>query len=144
MDGKNLPFCGQSHGFSFFTCYAPQGSPWQGLLRITYLFKEDKKTLFLFEQVITRKEDLNDTFNPLSENWGGAFTPVSQVTGITAFNVIYTGGEQSDPQDADNWNETWKCLSTSIPAGLGIDLQMGEGRKARTCNWHFLLRRTLP
>ncbi len=142
--GGLLPFCGQKHGFSFFSSYAPQGSPWQGLLRITYLLNEDEKTLYLFEQAITRKEDLNDKFNPLSDNWGDSLTPVSQVSGITAFNVIYSGSEKQDPQDTDNWDGSWKCLSTSIPSGLGINLQLGEGSKAQARKWYFLLRRTLP
>ena len=74
-----LPFCGQKHGFSFFTSYAPQGSPGQGLLRVTYVFDEEKKTLSLFEKVITRKEDLKEAYNPLSIKWDNSFEPVSRV-----------------------------------------------------------------
>ena len=141
---KQLPFCGKKHAFSFFTSYAPQGSPWQGLLRISYLFKEEEKILYLFEQVITRKEDLDAEFDPLSDSWRDSLKPLSQVPGITEFNLAYTGQKEPDPQDMDKWQETWKCVSTSSPRGLAMSLQVGGGPGTQARKWYFLLGSTLP
>ncbi|MBW1900107.1 MAG: type II secretion system protein [Deltaproteobacteria bacterium] len=136
---QQLPFCGQKHALSFFTAYAPQGSPLQGLLKITYLFKEEEKTLYLFEQVITREEDLNDEYDPLSDKWGNSFKPMSQVPGISGFDLTYTGQNIQDPQEADDWKEIWKCTSKSLPTGLGLKLRIGTGQNAHARSLYFRL-----
>ena len=143
-EGKQLPFCGQEHAFSFFTSYAPQGSPWQGLLRISYLFKEEDKVLYLFEQVITRKEDLDAEFDLLSDSLGDSLKPLSQVPGITEFSLAYTGQKETDPQDTGNWQKTWECVSPSTPGGLAMNLQVGAGPGAQTGKWYFVLGSSLP
>jgi prepilin-type N-terminal cleavage/methylation domain-containing protein len=136
-----LPFFGRKHAFSFFTAYAPQGSPLQGLLRITYLFKEEEKTLYLFQQVITRKEDLNDKYDPLSDNWGNSFEPMSQVPGVSDFDLTYTSQDMPDLQEADDWKEDWKGTSKSPPTGLGLRLQTGTGPDAQARSLYFRLCR---
>jgi prepilin-type N-terminal cleavage/methylation domain-containing protein len=132
-----LPFCGQEHTLSFFTSYAPQGSPWQGLLRVTYLFKEEEETLYLYEQVITNREDIREGFDPLSNKREKSLVPISQVGGITDFILSYTDQERGDPQDMDTWKKTWECLSTSLPTGLGVRLQAGRSPKAQSRSWYF-------
>ncbi len=134
-----LPFCGQEHTLSFFTSYAPQGSPWQGLLKVTYLFKEEEETLYLYEQVITRKDDLKEEPGPLSDKWEKSLAPISQVHGITDFILTYTDQERGDPQDMDAWKETWECLSASLPTGLGVSLQAGRSPEAQSRRWYFRL-----
>jgi prepilin-type N-terminal cleavage/methylation domain-containing protein len=134
-----MPFCGQKHALSFFTTYAPQGSPLQGLLKITYLFKEEEKTLYLFEQVITRKEDLKDEYDPLSDKWGNSFKPMSQVPGISGFDLTYTGQNIQDPQEADNWKDAWECTSKSLPTGLGLRLRIGTDPNAQARSLYFRL-----
>ncbi len=134
-----LPFCGQKNALSFFTSYAPQGSPWQGLLKVTYLFKEEEESLYLFEQVITRQEDLDDEYDPLSDKWGNALKPLSQVSGITGFELTYTGKNKQDPQEADEWKEAWKCASPSLPTGLEVRLQVGTGQNAKERSLFFRL-----
>ena len=142
-DAKQPLFCGQKHAFTFITSYAPQGSPWQGLLKVTYLFEKEEKTLYLFEQVITKKEDIKDEFNPLSDKWDGAFKPISQVHGITGFDLTYTGQNKQDPQEADDWEETWKETSPSLPTGLGLRLRVGTGPNAEARNFYFRLGNSL-
>jgi len=134
-----LPFCGQAHALSFFTSYAPQGSPWQGLLKITYLFKEKEKTLCLYEQVITREEDLNAAFDPMTGKMDESSRPISQVPGISGFDLTYTDQEKHDPQEKDSWKESWECSSTSLPTGLEVRLQVGTGSKMQSRSWYFRL-----
>jgi len=141
---KHLPFCGQKYALSFFTAYAPKGSPYQGLLRTSYRFDEETKILELFEQVITRKEDLDDTFNPLSDDWGEGYKPVSQVPGITGFELAYSDRENPDPENTEHWKETWECISTTRPTGLQMALRFGEDSKVVSRKWYFLLGRDLP
>ena len=133
----NLPFYGWDHALSFFTSYAPQGSPWQGLLRVTYLFDEREETLFLFEQVITREEDLKEELNPLSEKWDNATEPISQVPGITVFRLTYTDRIDMDPDDMDQWKETWGPDSRTSLIGLGLHLQVGEDADEQSRKWYF-------
>ena len=141
---KRLPFCGQKHALSFFTAYAPQGSPYQGLLRISYRFDEEAKTLDVFEQVITRKEDLDDAFNPLSDDWRGVLNPVSQVSRITGFKLAYSDRENQDPENTEHWKETWEGISTTRPTGIQMELRLGENSKVVSRKWYFLLGRDLP
>ncbi len=137
--GKNrvLPFCGRKKAFSFFTCYAPQGSSWQGLLRVTYLFNEEESILYVYEQVITKKEDLKDEWNPVSDSWNKESAPLSRVPGIKSFRMAYTGRKKIDPGDPDHWKEEWECSSTSLPTGLRAVIQVGKGEKSQSSNWYF-------
>lgn len=141
---RHLPFCGQEHALSFFTAYAPQGSPWQGLLRVTYLFVEEEKVLYLFEKVITTKEDLDSESDPLSDNWTDSLAPISQVTGIIEFNLTYKDMEKQDTKEAGAWEEAWKCDSSSLPNRLGMSLKVGTGSKARARKWYFRLAGIKP
>ena len=143
-EGKQLPFRGQKNACSFFTSYAPQGSPSQGLLRISYLFEKEEKTLYLFQQVITRKEDLNTEFEPLSRKWRDSLKPISRVPGITEFNLAYTDQRVPNPQDTANWKKTWKRISASTPSGLALSLQVAGDPKAKTRKWYFVLEQILP
>jgi len=84
-----LPFCGRQDSFSFFTAYAPEGSPRQGLLRVSYVFNEKEQTLALYEQTITRRDDVKDASNPLSTDWDETMAPISETKGITVFELRY-------------------------------------------------------
>ena len=141
---KHLPFCGQKHALSFFTTYAPQGSPYQGLLRICYRFDEKSKTLELFEQVITRKEDLDDGLNPLADDWREGNSPVSQVSGINGFQLAYSNRENTEPENTDHWKETWECTASTRPAGLEMELRLGDDSKVLSRKWYFQTAQALP
>ena len=97
------------------------------------------KTLYLFEQVITRKDDLNDKYNPLSDQWGNYYEPVSRVTGVSGFDLTYTGRHKQNPHEADDWKEDWERSSKSPPTGLGLRLQLGKGTDAQTRSLYFRL-----
>lgn len=139
LSEKPLPFCGRQNAVSFFTSYAPQGSPWQGLMRVTYIFEEEEKTLYLYEQVITKKEDLEEEFDPFSDIWDGSLSALSKVTGITEFHLIYSDQERQDPQNAETWKDTWKCISTNLPTGLGLKLRTEGLKPPKTRSWYFRL-----
>jgi prepilin-type N-terminal cleavage/methylation domain-containing protein len=134
---RALPFCGQAHDLSFFTSYAPQGSSLQGLLRVTYVFDEDEKTLSIYEQVVTRKEDLKEELNPLSDVWNKSFDPVSLAPNVVAFDLRYTANKNPDPKEESQWKEQWDCRSTTRPAGVMVRFQVGKDEKAKSFTWFF-------
>ena len=133
--GKPLPFCGLEHAFSFFTQYAPQGSPWQGLLRVTYRFDDEQDTLFIYEQVITRKEDLNDEFHPLSDLWNRQLAPIGRAAGVKRFQLAYSNNIKILSEASENWKDTWECDSKSQPALLKMLLKTESGTNDRL--WYF-------
>lgn len=141
---SRLPFCGKKQGLSFFTSYAPQGSPLQGLLRVAYVFNEDEQTLCLFEQAITREEHLDDEFDPLSDDWNNGSTPIGRVEGIRDFSLTYTDDDKRNPLDTDKWKGSWKCVSASLPTAVGVSLQVGSDSKSQVRKWVFPLGDLLP
>ena len=134
---RALPFCGRAHDLSFFTSYAPQGSSLQGLLRVSYLFDEEEKTLSIYEQVVTRKEDLKEELDPLSDVWNKSFQPVSLAANVVAFDLRYTANKNVDPQEEKQWKEQWDCRSTTMPAGVMLHFQVGKDEKAKSFSWYF-------
>lgn len=134
-----LPFYGKKNALSFITSYAPQGSPWQGLLRVTYVFEEEQETLYLFEQVITRKDDLSDAYDPLSDKWEDTLKPISQVPGISGFDLTYARQHAHNPQGPVDWQDAWEGTSTSLPTRLGVKLQVGTGANSEARNFYFRL-----
>jgi prepilin-type N-terminal cleavage/methylation domain-containing protein len=134
-----LTFCGQGNALSFFTSYAPQGSALQGLLRITYLFSEEDETLYVFEQAITRKEDLDERYDPLSTEWEKGFDPVSRVSGIVGFSLLYMDQEQVDSKGEPGWKDTWGCASEAVPTDLHMFMRLKTGEREQARNWLFHL-----
>ncbi len=139
-----LPFCGQDHGLSFFTSYAPQGSPLQGLLRVSYVFQEAEQTLYFFEQAITKKENLDDEFNPLSGDWKNGLVSVGQVNGIKDFSLTYTDHKTTNPWNEGDWKSSWRCGSALPPVAVSVCLQTASESKSRSRKWVFALKEGLP
>ncbi len=56
-----LKLVGNNQNLSFYTLYSPQGSPSKGLIRVAYIYDEDKKELNVYEKVISNQEDIDDS-----------------------------------------------------------------------------------
>ncbi len=136
---RPLRFYGGPHGLSFFTAYAPQGSTAQGLLRVTYRFDEEEKTLSLFEKVITRREDLGEALNPLAAKFNNSYEPVSRVEGVSGFDVRYAGKVTGDASERPFWKDRWMRASEPLPADIGITLLEGSGSTAHSYVWQYSL-----
>ncbi len=134
---QHLAFCGKKNSFSFFSCYAPIGSSLQGVLRMTYIFDPEKKTLTHYEQVITRPEDLKEEFDPLSENWNGELKPMSIVEGITLFDVKYSGKVMVDPADEEQWKDEWPCTFPYLPRALRLAISMDRADPPKPSVWYL-------
>jgi prepilin-type N-terminal cleavage/methylation domain-containing protein len=132
-----LPFYGHSRGLSFFTSYAPQGSPWQGLMRVTYIFNEEEKTLYMFEQVITTEKDLADGLDPLSDRGAKSSAPISIVPGITEFSLTYSDNKTQGQKRPSVLKDSWKPDPPTLPTGLGVRLGIGADSKERSRDWLF-------
>lgn len=132
-----LPFCGGPGSFSFFTAYAPEGSPRQGLMRVSYVFNEEEQTLLLYAQTITRRDEVKDESNPVSEGWDEAFTPISETKGITVFELRYAAAVEEGLDKGPDWKETWDCEDTRWPEMVQLRFQAGEGPRAHAAVWIF-------
>jgi len=68
-DGKEiqLPFIGTENSLSFFTTYTAMAGRQKGLLRVTYLYDPDIRTLTLFQQLVLTLDDLDEIHFPLSD-----------------------------------------------------------------------------
>jgi prepilin-type N-terminal cleavage/methylation domain-containing protein len=132
-----LPFCGQQGSFSFFTAYAPEGSPRQGLMRVSYVFNKEEQTLLLYEQTITRRDDVKEESNPVSEDWDEKMAPISETKGITVFELRYAAAAEEGLKKEPEWKETWDCKETQWPEMVQLRFQAGEGPRAHAGVWIF-------
>jgi prepilin-type N-terminal cleavage/methylation domain-containing protein len=133
----SLPFCGSQGSFSFFTSYAPEGSPRQGLMRVSYVFNEEEQKLFIYEQTITRRDDVKDEYNPVSEGWDDKVTPISETEGITVFELRYAAAVEEGLKNEPEWKETWDCEDTQWPEMIQVRFQAGQGPRAHAGVWIF-------
>jgi prepilin-type N-terminal cleavage/methylation domain-containing protein len=134
-----LPFCGQQGSFSFFTAYAPEGSPRQGLMRVSYVFNEAEQTLRLYAQTVTIRDDVKDESNPLSGDWDETMAPISETKGITLFELRYAPAVTEGLKEEPDWKETWDCEDPQWPELIELQFQAGEGPRAHTGVWIFRL-----
>ncbi len=134
-----LPFCGFENSLSFFTSYAPQGSPWQGVLRVTYRFDEERDTLLIYEQVITQIEDLKEELNPLSEKWDQKIEPIGRATGIKKIQFLYTDQKKTipDESDKDKWRDKWACGMATHPALLKLRMNTDTKDPEKDKIWYL-------
>lgn len=135
-----LPFCGEPYGFSFFTGYAPQGSRAKGLLRVTCVYDEASEALLLYQQIVTRREHIDDRYHPLGDLWEGELEPVSTIRGVRGFDLRFSDQDPVDLDASDDWEDRWSCETPgNVPSVVRVRFQLDEkGGKVRT--WYFLTR----
>ena len=90
-----LDFVGQKEHLSFFTHYSPQGTPAQGLLRVSYRYDPDRKTLEIYEQVIGGPADLEKSdalgqSKPKTRD--GEDQPVTVIPNVLHFSLSFSDG----------------------------------------------------
>ena len=136
---KTLLFSGNENGISFFTSYAPEGSSIQGLIRVTYVFNKDKQKLAVFEKAITRFEDLDEKYNPLSDQSGSGLKPVSIIDHIDKFAIMFLKkvNKDSDKSSFDNveWEKTWDKDDHGFPSF--VKLMLEQTKKSPVQKWYF-------
>jgi hypothetical protein len=139
FEGMTQPFalCGNQNHLTFFTVYAPEGSPRQGLMRVSYEYDEEAQTLSLYEQVITDREGLEDKSEPFSKDWKKSMTPLSRTGEIKAFELSYGAGGMDLPLKEEDWKEEWKCDTSEWPGMIRLRFQTGEGPRSRAGAWTF-------
>lgn len=137
VKGARFAFCGKKDAISFFSCFAPMGSSLQGLLRMTYSYDSDKKTLILYEQPITRPQDLKEELDPLSDSWNGELKPVSEIRGVSIFELMYSGKEMFDLEDEDQWEEEWACNLPSPPKLIRLAIGTQGKEQSSPAIWYF-------
>jgi prepilin-type N-terminal cleavage/methylation domain-containing protein len=134
---QSFALCGNQNSLTFFTAYAPEGSPRQGLMRVFYEYNEEEQTLSFYEQIITDKEDLEDESGLLSKDWKKDMIPLSKTEEIKLFEVSYGAGGMDLPLKEDDWKDEWKCDSSEWPDVIRLRFQTGEGPRSRAGAWIF-------
>ncbi len=136
---KALLFSGGENGVSFFTSYAPEGSSIQGLIRVTYVFNKDKAKLAVFEKSITRFEDMDEKYNPISDRWDNECKPVSVIDHIENFSIVFLKkiNKNSDKSSFDNveWKTTWGKDDHGFP--VFVKLMLEQKNKGPVQKWYF-------
>lgn len=132
-------FCGGETFLSFITAYAPLGSVFQGIQWVGYRFDAGLKTLLIYQQSVTRQDDL-----PIAESGPGTDMTetgvlVSQIQGISDFRLAYASEPLYDPEDLRQWQKNWECGAKSggAPFGLMLEMTIGEGARARSIKWVY-------
>ena len=136
---KVLPFFCNEKGLSFFTSYSPEGSLIQGLVRVTYVYDKKKKKLSVFEQAVTRLEDIDEKNDPLSDKWTAGPKPVSVIHGIDDFSVMFlrkTSGESQKKGFEDvSWLAAWGEDEKGFP--MFVKLVLVPGVHGFAQKWYF-------
>jgi len=136
-------FCGAETELTFFTSHALQGSHLQGMQRVTYIYNEETRILTIHDQIVTRRDDLDETLDPFSENFDETILPVSTIGDVDAFYLAYANEEYPDPGDPDYWELEWPCdgamteLGMEIPVMVALELTVGTGKGRISGKWLF-------
>ncbi|MBI5591149.1 MAG: prepilin-type N-terminal cleavage/methylation domain-containing protein [Deltaproteobacteria bacterium] len=132
-------FCGDENTLSFITAYAPQGSVLQGMQWVRYQFDAGSKTLLIYQQSMTRQDDLPIAESGLKSKTVEAGDLVSQIQGISDFRLAYTGEPLYDSDEPKQWQKYWECGAESkgMPSGLMLKMTIGEGVRSRSFRWCY-------
>jgi len=111
----------------------------QGLVRVTYVYDKKKKKLSVFEQAVTRLEDIDEKNDPLSDKWTAGPKPVSVIHGIDDFSVMFlrkTSGESQKKGFEDvSWLAAWGEDEKGFP--MFVKLVLVPGVHGFAQKWYF-------
>jgi len=137
LDLSGTGFLKQDNRLAFFTRYSPEGSPWQGVMHITYVYDDISEKLEIFEKRITQPDDMTDSEE--SE------TPASIIRGIKTFNVGILSDTKKHPTlDEDGFylssslfQESWDERSKKLPGGVRLEFAFSDGSPRQKQVWFF-------
>ena len=141
-------FCGDGHSLSFLTAYARQGSPYQGITSVQYIYDEKNRRLSVYQQIITRIDETDGdgkTLSSKSRKKRQNFEPelVSEIENVSAFRLSYAEDPEADPGDDSGWIAVWECgdaisqVDTAFPGQVALTLEVGVGKGKRGGAWIF-------
>jgi prepilin-type N-terminal cleavage/methylation domain-containing protein len=132
-------FCGGENFLSFITAYSPQGSVLQGMQRVRYQFDSGRKMLLIYQQSVTRQDDLPIAEGGLGSSMAEAGVLVSQIQGVSDFRLAYTVEPLYNPDVPKQWQKYWECgaESSGVPFGMMLEMTVGEGARSRSIKWVY-------
>ena len=132
-------FCGGENSLSFLTTYAPQGSMLQGMVWVRYRFDPGQKMLLIYQQSVTRIEDLDAVEGGSGSKKAVGGLPVSQIQGISDFSLAYAAESLYVPDVPGQWLINWNCgaESAGVPFGLMLKMTIAEGARSRSFRWVY-------
>ena len=129
-----LTFFGEDNAFSFYTNFSPQGSPYQGLMRVAYVYNKEKKELAIMERIILGPEDAKNDNDPVNGEITDENKALTRISGVTQFSPKYSGEKKTDPFNLDGFSNFWERSYTKYPKAMSVELEI-EGHRA--VRWVF-------
>lgn len=144
MDNKLL-FCGTETEVSFLTAFSRQGSLYQGLSWVHYRYDPSLRTLMVYEQILTRMDDVNLDGNRLSRKGVVQRDPdlVGRIENISSFRLSYAEEIDTEWINASAWLSSWECdsglsdIDLGVPAQVALFLEVGLGKGRQNGLWIF-------
>lgn len=132
---SDLPFYGEKNVFSFFTLFSPMGTPWQGLVKITYQYDDIDQVLEIYENRINVQEDIKEI--------KADDRPVSEIPGVSRFSVRFlteTELKESFKRRAfyfsdASFQEKWEERNKDLPAYIELDFALSDNKEAPIRKW---------
>lgn len=147
-------FRGSAHSISFLTAYARQGSSFQGLSWVQYVYEPTDQTLSIYQQTITKIEDASGSDKPISRKARKAeqrFAPelVGRIERVSRFELSYAEDSDADPQEDAAWEREWEgsglggLIDIGVPAQVALEMEIGGQRGRKGGRWVFAVGTSL-
>ncbi|MEW6261311.1 MAG: prepilin-type N-terminal cleavage/methylation domain-containing protein [Thermodesulfobacteriota bacterium] len=141
-------FTGTDRYLSFLTAFSRQGSTFQGLTWVEYVYDEASQSLSIYQQTVTKIDETSGAGTveaKRSRKARQAFEPelVGKIEQVTRFKLSYSEDPEADPGDRSAWEEEWGSadllnpIDIGVPARVALYLEIGEGKGKRDGRWVF-------
>lgn len=139
-------FTGTDRYLSFLTTFSRQGSAFQGLTWVQYVYDETTQTLVVYQQTVTKIDEITGVGTSESKRTRKArqsFSPelVAKIEQVTRFELTYSEDPEAELTDASSWEREWRstdplsAIDIGFPAKVVLYLEIGEGRGKRGGRW---------
>lgn len=136
-----LPLCGGPRSVAFWSLYAPEGSPHQGLHLTAYVYREESAQLEVYR--IKAAGDVNalEITRRLGNGNTHTWTPMGVYEGVQAFELAYGAKKPGAYEDEVVWSDAWPCEDHDmVPSTLRLTLALTATGGAETKSFYFLTK----
>lgn len=140
---NKLLFCGSENELSFMTSFSRQGSLYQGLSWVHYRYDAASNTLLVYQQIMTRAEDVNGERSGLNRKRTLQTEPdlVGRIENVTTFRLSYAEEVDTEWIDTSAWMSFWECdpglsaVEAGVPAQVSLFLEVGVDKGRQSGLW---------
>lgn len=136
VGGRSLPLCGTSKALAFWTRYAPEGSPLQGVHLVAYIYDAANKEVLVYRLKPPFDIDLAAETRAILQGLEPALAPVGRVPHVDLFELEYEVPSENQTEDQGAvWAGDWACEGRDdLPRRVRLHLGVSHGTRtlART------------